>query len=112
MKQNIFNFQFITDRLRNRGDSEHEQVMVKCLLGVVWLAYIAWVDKHHTVAPEVITASIYFIVVSLIFFIWIIINPEVHPRRRLFGIQMPILLHVSCCRQVNSVRHSLAYIYL
>ena len=85
MKQNIFNFQFITDRLRNRGDSEHEQVMVKCLLGVVWLAYIAWVDKHHTVAPEVITASIYFIVVSLIFFIWIIINPEVHPRRRLFG---------------------------
>ena len=85
MKQNIFNFRFIADRLRNREDSEHEQVMVKCLLGIAWLTYIAWINQHHVVSPEVITASIYFIVVSLIFFIWIIIKPEIDPYRRLFG---------------------------
>ena len=85
MRLGLFEFQFITNRLRNRDDSEHEQVIVKCLLGIIWLAYLLYINKYNDVTPEAITASIFFISICLIIFFWIIINPNVHPYRRLFG---------------------------
>ena len=86
MKQILYIFQFITDRLRNRKDSEHEQVIVKSVLGVIWLLYIIYINKHDDVMPEAITASIFFLFVNLIIFSWIIINPEILPKRRFLGI--------------------------
>ena len=79
MNQQKFNFRLIADRLGNREDSEHEQVLVKCLLGIIWLAYISWVNKYQVISPDVIIASIYFIIISLMILVWIIINPDIHP---------------------------------
>lgn len=85
MKQNKFNIRFIIDRLKNREDSEHEQVIVKSVLGIVWLSYISWMNRDHYVNPETITVSLNFIIINLVFFAWVVINPKVHPYRRLAG---------------------------
>lgn len=84
MEKNIITL--IKSRLDNREDSEHEQVVVKFVMGILWLSFLLSMADHKDVIPHAITSSILYIVLSPVLFLWIIINPRVHPCRRLIGI--------------------------
>ncbi len=76
----------VIERLRHREDSEHEQMLVKWALAFIWLGYIGWMDRAHTVLPQVFMATYAFITITFMLFIWIIMDPRQHPLRRVCGI--------------------------
>ncbi len=84
MVQNLFNQ--LTSRLKNRKDSEHEQMLVKFVMGIIWLSYLLLMANHPDVKPLSITFSVLYIAISPLFFLWIIIKPDIYPLRRLMGI--------------------------
>ena len=85
----------IRHRLENREDSEHNQIGVKFIMGIIWLSYVLWMNKNHTLHPQVISASFMYVVIAPIFFFWIIINPKIHPYRRIIGMFTDVII-VTC----------------
>jgi len=79
-------FSIIKSRLNNREDSEHEQIIVKFVMGTLWLLFLLWMENRHEIMALAITSSILYIIVSPLLFLWIIINPKTYPFRRLIGI--------------------------
>jgi two-component system, sensor histidine kinase RpfC len=73
-------------RIKNREDSEFEQVIVKLILGTVWLVYLLYFNPYNLVISNVTKASYLFIAINLVFISWICINPRINPFRRLLGI--------------------------
>ncbi|MGH8119181.1 MAG: histidine kinase dimerization/phospho-acceptor domain-containing protein, partial [Gammaproteobacteria bacterium] len=73
-------------RLNLRGDTEHEQAVVKVLLGMFWLVYATWAEFHYSLAPQAVIAPVLYITTVVLFFLWIRVNPGTHPRRRLLEI--------------------------
>ncbi|WP_163335631.1 ATP-binding protein [Desulfopila sp. IMCC35008] len=72
----------------NRPDSEHEQAVIRLLVGFVAAAYILFAvfskDGEH---PYLIIAIIFlFFAVAVSIVVSIIRNPGVHPPRRIYGI--------------------------
>ena len=85
----------IRHRLENREDSEHNQIVVKFIMGLIWLSYVLWVKEHYTLNPQVVFASVMYVVIAPIFFFWIIINPKIHPYRRIMGMFTDVII-VTC----------------
>jgi len=82
MQENILN------RLSNREDTEHEQIIVKFLVGFAWLAYISWMNFDHVLPKEIFIASYFYLAAIITHFLWVIINPEINVFRRFFGMGM------------------------
>jgi hypothetical protein len=82
----------LIERLRRREDTEHEQVVVKFIMGVAWLLYILWAGNYYTLEPEAFTTPVLYLASVVIIFAWIIVNPGIHPQRRLLGIFLDALL--------------------
>jgi len=72
-------------RLKNREDSEFEQILVKLSLGIVWLLYVLIFNSHDSVTHEVLKASCLFISINLIFLSWVYFKVKINPVRRLCG---------------------------
>ena len=85
----------IKKRLDNREDSEHNQVGVKFIMGVVWLSYVLLINQFQTVHPQVIAASTIYVVLAPLFFIWIIVKPDKNPFRRIFGMLSDVYI-ITC----------------
>lgn len=83
MAKNLFSI--IKSRLQDREDSEHQQSIIKFSVGISWLIYILWVSQYKVIDNYAIIASISYIVVTLVIYIWIIYNPAIHHYRRLIG---------------------------
>ncbi len=77
-------YENIISRLGNREDSEHEQVIVKFLVGFTWLAYIAWMKFDYELPREIFLASYLYLAAIVVHFFWIVINPAVNVFRRFF----------------------------
>lgn len=75
----------ILTTLQNREDSEHEQALVKFLMGIAWLAYISYSSYHHPISEKIIIASNIYLFTTLFHFVWVIIMPRVYPFRRFLG---------------------------
>lgn len=78
-------YENILKRLANREDSEHEQIVVRFLVGFVWLAYISWMSQEYTVPREIFIASYIYEFVILLNFVWVVLSPEKNVFRRFFG---------------------------
>ena len=78
----------ILTTLQNREDSEHEQALVRIIMGTAWLAYISYVNIQDGVHENGITASILFLVASSLNFVWIILYPAINPARRIAGMMI------------------------
>jgi two-component system, sensor histidine kinase RpfC len=83
MRKNIL--KALIGKIKSREDSEFEQVIVKLILGLIWLAYILVLTQNNSITPNVTKASYLFIAINLIFISWIFINPRIYPFRRLLG---------------------------
>lgn len=83
-------FTIITNRFKHRDNTEHEQAIVRFFMGVAWLAYILWLNKHYTVRQEAVNAPVYYIITCVIIFFWIIYNPKPLPLRRFISIFLDI----------------------
>jgi len=83
MQNNILNT--LIKNIKNREDSEFEQVIVKLTLGLIWLVYILFFTPYNIITPNVIKASCLFIAINLVFISWVFINPKKNPFRRLSG---------------------------
>ncbi len=88
MEKNLFGI--IKSRLKNREDSEHEQSVVKLTVGLSWLIYILWISSQSIISDNAIIASVSYILVTLIIFLWIIFNPRTHHYRRLIGMMSDV----------------------
>ncbi|MCG8325984.1 MAG: hybrid sensor histidine kinase/response regulator, partial [Thiotrichales bacterium] len=78
-------YEKILNRLSNREDSEHEQIVVKFLVGFAWLAYISWMNFEYELHREIFIASYIYLAAIILHFIWVIINPAINEFRRFFG---------------------------
>lgn len=81
---------FIKNRLKNREDSEHEQVIIKILLSLLWLFYLLLVRDQLTVTQEMISVPISYFLSSTMLLIWITISPKINIPRRLFGMFLDV----------------------
>ena len=73
----------IKDRLTNRKDSEHAQCFVKFIMGSAWLIYVVIINKYvSALHAETLISPIIYLLITLMQFIWVIINPEIVPIRR------------------------------
>lgn len=79
-------FTFLTNRLKHRDDTEHEQALVKAIMGMAWLVYILWASQYYVLEPEAIVAPFLYLLTTVILFSWIVINPKVNVIRRFIGI--------------------------
>lgn len=78
-------------RLKNRPDSEHEQVIVRFITGTVWLSYILLIDRNNYVSEEVIVASFLYIFLNFVILSFIIIHPILSHYRRLYGMFLDVI---------------------
>ncbi len=76
----------IKDRLNNRGNSEHNQVIVKFSISLTWLIFLLWLSNYRIVTPEMFLVPSLYCATSLLLFLWNIITPKINIPRRLFGI--------------------------
>jgi two-component system, sensor histidine kinase RpfC len=72
----------LTKRIKNREDSEHQQCMVRSILGLIYFLYILSVSSDALIHPAIITSAIAFIIAPIMTFIWILACPQVIPIRR------------------------------
>lgn len=79
-------FSFITNRIRHRDDTEHEQAVVKAIMGLAWLVYILWASNHYILAPGAIVAPVLYLLTTILLFSWIVVNPKINIFRRFCGI--------------------------
>ncbi len=77
---------FIKSRLKNRQDTEHQQIYVRFTGGMIWLLFILWADTKYEVLPSVITIAYLYLVINSVIFIWALINPKISILRRLTAI--------------------------
>ncbi|MDX1518690.1 MAG: ATP-binding protein [Gammaproteobacteria bacterium] len=75
----------IINRLSNRKDSEHEQIIVRFLVGFTWLTYISWMSLGHSVPREIFIISYVYQFAIILNFIWVVLYPEINEFRRFFG---------------------------
>jgi two-component system sensor histidine kinase RpfC len=61
-------------------------------MGMVCLIYILWAEHYYNVASEAIIAPILYLAAVAMFFVWIIVNPAIHPFRRFLGIFLDAFL--------------------
>ena len=85
-------FNIIKNRLENREDSEHNQVIVKFFMGIIWLSYVLWINNDHNVHPLSLSASIVYVILSPVFFAWIIVNPKKNRFRRILGMLFDVYI--------------------
>ncbi|MFT5425893.1 MAG: two-component system sensor histidine kinase RpfC [Gammaproteobacteria bacterium] len=85
----------IKKRLKNRGDSEHEQAIIKAILSLLWLLYLLWNRNRLPVTQEMILVPSLYFVSSVVLFTWIVISPSINISRRLFGMLLDVFF-VSC----------------
>jgi len=78
----------LINRLKHRGNTEHEQVVIKAMLGMFWLLYATWAEYHYGLAPAAVIAPLLYIASIVLFFIWIAVNPGTHPCRRYLEIAL------------------------
>jgi two-component system sensor histidine kinase RpfC len=84
----------LRERLVRRADSEHEQSLVRIAIGFVTLAYCLVIyaaggaDARQIELP--IVAAIMLVVLSLAFFVHIVVSPGVMPVRRVCGILLDV----------------------
>jgi two-component system, sensor histidine kinase RpfC len=76
-------------RLASRADSEHEQSILRLIIGSVIIGYI-FTKLGGEVSPEGLAGwrwwiSSGFLLLSLLIFVWIIVDPRVNVARRLLG---------------------------
>ena len=81
----------IRERLRNRPDTEHEQAVVRLVIGTVFFFYLlpkALTDPDGTrqgIDQMFLSAMVVYLVTSSVIFFSIISNPRVSPLRRVLG---------------------------
>jgi len=98
--KNIFN------TLRQRKDSEHEQALVRIVIGSLVLFYLLY-DFFHDVTFQqmektVIFVSVMFIVLATFLLIDIIRNPEQSPVRRIIGMTLDFGAITYCMYMVGN----------
>ncbi len=84
-------YQNITRILNDREDSEHEQIVVRFLVGFVWLSYIFWMDSDYHLSRQIFIASYAYLFVTVLLFIWVIVRPAIHVPRRFLGMGIDYL---------------------
>jgi two-component system sensor histidine kinase RpfC len=76
-------------RLSGRGDSEHEQAVVRVAVVSVILAYLAAYSHWFLKDPTAIMAGILlagsFLAAALIYLVWMVVNPQPSQPRRVFA---------------------------
>ena len=72
----------LLNRLKQRQDSEHEQVVIKLVLGIIWLVYISVTHQFHAIQVDIFTASLLYIASSVLIFLWVVTNPRINVYRR------------------------------
>ena len=75
----------ILTTLQNREDSEHEQAIIRLVVGIAWLSYLMHMNSDHEISREAIYGSNLFMLASLLTIVWIIINPAINVFRRFVG---------------------------
>ena len=81
----------IRERLRDRPDTEHEQAVVRLVIGTVFFFYLlpkALTDPDGTrqgIDQMFLSAMVVYLVTSSVIFFSIISNPRVSPLRRVLA---------------------------
>lgn len=71
----------MTERLRNRADSEHVQAGIRL---IIVAAFVLYFYAHDLPAVLLFTTS--YLIFSLALFVWILLAPGISPLRRVIGI--------------------------
>lgn len=80
----------IIEKLKDREDTEHEQVIVKSVVGVFLFLYIFIMEQFLPVSNALLLAPLLYMLTTVLLFIWILFNPRIHPQRRFFGIFLDV----------------------
>ncbi len=74
---------------RDRSDSEHEQAVIRVLVGLVGAAYLILALSLNKKIPELFQSTLFFLMVffvaALMIIAWLVINPRKNIPRRLLG---------------------------
>ncbi len=76
--------------LRNRDDTQHEQAIVKLIVGLIWLLYCYWSQLYIPVPEKVIYATYLYIASTVILFLWILAYPNIKTYRRLVSMLLDV----------------------
>ena len=86
---------WVKSRLANREDSEHEQALIRLIIGsIIFLYFMSplpalWDEQAgHLLVPRIVSSS--FLFVSFLIFSAILLKPQKSISRRLFGIVLDI----------------------
>src|SRR5512137_1397669 len=79
----------LSERLRHRPDSEHEQALVRLAVGVVFFAYLLpsalTGDEPGSMHLPMFVAMVGFMAAASLLFVAILLRPEASPVRRVAG---------------------------
>ncbi len=75
----------ILSTLQKREDTEHEQALVRILLGMAWLSFVSYANNNYVLPENTILSSNLYILSSIIIFAWIILVPKTLIFRRYVG---------------------------
>lgn len=83
-------FQALVERLRQRQDTEHEQALIRLVIGLLFFAYLAVSAGADSVfdasETRLLTATAVFLLFSIGILLSIAINPRISRARRVLGI--------------------------
>jgi len=76
---------------REREDSEHEQAIVRLMMGCLWLSYFLTIKDTYPVLPNTYLASVLYLVSGLLVLLWIYLVPRLSPARRIIGMILDVV---------------------
>lgn len=84
------------ERFKNRADSEHEQALIRFMVGlplvIYFIAAIGWQNLKSGVNAPLFGTIVFFILGAIFIFAWLLLHPQVCPPRRFAG----MLLDLGC----------------
>jgi two-component system, sensor histidine kinase RpfC len=86
----------ILARLANRVDSEHEQGIIRIVIGLLILGYFAGIRDLGASPPTGLWIAIAFLAISVALFVCILVNPAASHIRRVIGIVTDVSALTAC----------------
>ncbi|GMR07026.1 MAG: hypothetical protein BMS9Abin26_0028 [Gammaproteobacteria bacterium] len=106
----------IYSRLKNRGDSEHEQAILRIVIGSAVLAYFLFTfSSDGTIDPaeqNVLFVTISFVSIALLILLGIIKYPSISPARRILGMLLDLGATTYCMYMIKDSGAPLFVVYL
>lgn len=78
---------------------EYKKILLKFIIALLWLIYIIWWNKDISIHQGVIIASSLYILLTLLIFPWIVVNPKAHQSRSILGtlLDISVIIAIMIC---------------